>query len=143
MTHKTFRHTHRVTYAECTVGNHVYYARYLDFIEAARGEFFRSLGEPLEKLQQTGVIFPVFECRLGYRAAARYDDVLHVDVWVREISRVRLVFACRITRASDGELVLDAETTHACTNLADKMTRIPRELAAKLQAFCEAAGAGK
>jgi hypothetical protein len=33
---QTFRHTHRVTYAECTVGNHIYYARYLDLLEAAK-----------------------------------------------------------------------------------------------------------
>jgi len=29
-----FVHTHRVTYAECTVGNHIYHARYLDLLEA-------------------------------------------------------------------------------------------------------------
>ena len=39
-----FRHPHRVTYAECTVGNHIYHSRYLDLLEAARGEFLRSLG---------------------------------------------------------------------------------------------------
>jgi acyl-CoA thioesterase FadM len=37
-------HTHRVSYAECTVGNHIYHSRYLDLLEAARGEFIRSLG---------------------------------------------------------------------------------------------------
>jgi acyl-CoA thioesterase FadM len=34
-----FRHGRRVTYADCTVGKHVYYARHLDFLEAARGDF--------------------------------------------------------------------------------------------------------
>ncbi len=33
----TFQYQHRVVYAECTVGTHVYYARYLDMLEAARG----------------------------------------------------------------------------------------------------------
>jgi len=28
-----FRHSLRVTYAHCTMGNHVYYARYLDILE--------------------------------------------------------------------------------------------------------------
>ena len=42
-----FCHQHRVSYAECTVGNHVYHARYLDFLEAARGEWLRSLGAPV------------------------------------------------------------------------------------------------
>ena len=42
-----FKHQHRIIYAECTVGNHVYYARYLDMLEEARGEFFRQAGWPL------------------------------------------------------------------------------------------------
>ena len=44
MSAKTFQHQHRVTYADCTLGNHVYYGRYLEILEAARGEFFRQLG---------------------------------------------------------------------------------------------------
>ena len=47
-----FRYTHRVTYAECTVGNHIYHSRYLDLLEAARGEFIRSLGRPVLELQE-------------------------------------------------------------------------------------------
>ena len=40
-----FRHHHRVTYAECTIGDHVYHSRYLDLLEAARGEFMRFFAE--------------------------------------------------------------------------------------------------
>ena len=31
----TFQHQHRVSYADCTLGNHVYYGRYLDLLEEA------------------------------------------------------------------------------------------------------------
>lgn len=40
MSHQVFVWNRRVTYADCTVGNHVYYSRYPDFLEEARGEFF-------------------------------------------------------------------------------------------------------
>src|SRR5215469_5100900 len=53
-----FSHMHRVLYAECTLGNHIYYSRYLDLLEAARGEFFRSLGVSFLKWQEQGTIFP-------------------------------------------------------------------------------------
>jgi len=43
MSHQIFSCTHRVSYAECTLGNHVYHSRFLDILERARGEFFRSL----------------------------------------------------------------------------------------------------
>jgi acyl-CoA thioester hydrolase len=122
-----FQYPHRVTYAECTAGNHIYYSRYLDILEAARGEFFRQLGAPLLQLQQEGIIFPVIECRIRYRMAARYDDLLVCELWPATLERVRLNFACRIHDQS-GALILEAETFHACTGLDEKPRRIPETL---------------
>src|SRR5882724_12051566 len=91
-----FRHTHRVTYAECTVGDHIYYARYLDLLEAARGEFFRQLGVTFLEWQVRDTTFPVIECRLRYKSPARYDDVLAIEVWPTLAEKVRLNFSYRI-----------------------------------------------
>ena len=135
-----FRHCHRVSYAECTVGNHVYHSRYLDLIEAARGEFFRSLGETLLQWQERGVIFPVLEARLRYLAPARYDDTLEIEVYVTKAERVRLNFAYQI-RNQSGSLILTAETWHACTGLDDKPRRLPEQLATALRAHLHVAAA--
>jgi len=132
MTGSVFRHLHRVTYAECTVGNHIYYARYLDLLEAARGEFFRHLGTPWAQWQHEGTIFPVVECRLRYRAPARYDDVLAIEVWPCAVERVRVRFAHRVLNEADA-LILEGETLHVCTGLNDKPKRLPPELAAVLE----------
>ena len=129
-----FRHTHRVTYAECTVGNHVYYGRYLDLLEAARGKFFRQLGHPLAQLQEADTIFPVIEARLRYKAAARYDDVLVIEIVVAEISKVRLTFACRILHES-GRLLVEATTVHVCASTADRPKRLPDDLCAALAPY--------
>lgn len=122
-----FACTHRVTYSECTVGNHVYYSRYLDILEEARGEFFRHLGKPLLALQAADFAFPVLECRLKYHAPARYDDVLQVQVWLTFAKGVRLNFAYRVAGA-DGKQVLEGETFHCCTNLSEKPKRLPEDL---------------
>ncbi len=127
-----FRHAHRVTYAECTVGNHVYYARYLDLLEAARGEFFRHLGAPFLQWQQQGVIFPVVECRMRFKSPARYDDLLTVELWPSAVETVRLNFGYRVVNQTD-VLVLEAETFHACAGLNEKPRRLPEELARLLQ----------
>ena len=79
-----FRYSHRVTYAECTIGDHIYHSRYLDLLEAARGEFMRSLGETVLALQEADYIFPVIEARLRYKYPARYDDLLAIEVWMTE-----------------------------------------------------------
>lgn len=121
-----FQHTHRVTYAECTAGNHVYYARYLDLLENARGEFFRQLGATFLHWQERDVIFPVIECRVRYKSPARYDDLLTIELWPAAIERVRLNFGYRILKGET--VVLEAETFHACTGLDEKLRRIPEEL---------------
>lgn len=137
---RSFVHRHRVTYAECTLGNHVYYARYLDLLEAARGEFFRAAGMPLLELQERDTIFPVIECRVSYKAPARYDDVLEISVRVSEVRGARLVFAYSIQDVSSHRLVLQAETVHVCTSADEKPKRVPKELLTALAPFINDSG---
>ncbi|HMP81388.1 MAG TPA: thioesterase family protein [Verrucomicrobiota bacterium] len=122
----------RVSYADCTAGNHVYHSRYLDLLEAARGEFFRQLGRTLLELQEQDVIFPVVEARLRYKFMARYDDVLTIEVWPTEVGRVRLNFGHRIVN-QDGKLIMECETFHACTRIDGKPRPLPAELAAVMR----------
>lgn len=129
-----FRHPHRVCYADCTVGNHVYYSRYLDWLEAARGEFIRSLGLTVLQWQERDVIFPVIEARLRYQSPARYDDLLTIEIWPAAIERVRLNFANRIVN-QDGKPILEAETFHVCAGVNGKPKRLPEELAEKLKSY--------
>ena len=129
-----FRYPHRVTYAECTVGDHIYHSRYLDLLEAARGEFMRSLGSPVLELQNADCIFPVIEARLCYKFPARYDDLLTIEVWVTAIEKVRLNFGHRVLNQG-GKLILEAETFHVCTSREEKPKRLPEEVAEKLKPY--------
>jgi acyl-CoA thioester hydrolase len=133
-----FRYPHRVTYAESTLGNHIYYARYLDLLEAARGAFFRELGVSFLHWQERGTIFPVVECRLRYKAPARYDDMLTIEVWPAAMERVRLNLAYRIVNQAN-TLILEAETFHVCAGLNEKPKRLPEELADRLRPYLGAA----
>src|SRR5262245_6668251 len=129
-----FQHTHRVSYADCTVGNHIYYGRYLNLLEIARGEFFRHLGTTFLQWQERDAIFPVLECHLRYKSPARYDDMLSIEVWPIAVKGARLNFAHRITNQS-GKLILEAETHHVCTTLTDKPKRLPEELLTSLHPY--------
>src|ERR1035437_899724 len=129
-----FRYPHRVTYADCTIGDHIYHSRYLDLLEAARGEFMRSLGTPVLELQNADYIFPVIEARLRYKFPARYDDRLTIEVWLTLVQRVRRNFGHRIVN-QEGKLLLEAETFHACTSREEKPKRLPEELTEKLKPY--------
>jgi acyl-CoA thioester hydrolase len=129
---------HRVSYAECTVGNHIYHSRYLDLMEAARGEFLRSLGSTVLHWQENDCIFPVIEAHVRYRFPARYDDLLTVEVWPTLLDKIRVNFGHRILN-QDGKLVVEAETCHVCTDLKDKPKRVPAELVEKLKSLVKTA----
>jgi acyl-CoA thioester hydrolase len=137
MSPPSFCYSHRVTYADCTLGNHVYYARYLNLLEAARGAFFRELGLSFIALQERGIIFPVIECRLRYKTPARYDDVISITVRPTEAEKIRLNFGYHITNAT-GKTILEGETLHVCTNLTDKPIRLPEDLLEKLKPYLSA-----
>ena len=128
-----FKHLHRVSYSECTLGNHVYYARYLDILEEARGEFFRHAGEPLQKWQAQDFMFPVTEVQLKYKGAARYDDLIEIRVTPVQITRIRLQFRYEIYR--ENMLLLEATISHVCTGLDEKPKRMPVELCETLNGF--------
>jgi acyl-CoA thioester hydrolase len=127
MSEKNFQHIHRVTYAECTVGNHIYYARYLELLEAARGEFFRELGIPFSQLQNDDAIFPVIESHLRYKSPSRYDDLLTIEIWLTKLQGVRLNFAYRVLNQNN-LLILEGETFHVCTGSNEKPKRIMEKL---------------
>lgn len=134
MSGSLFRHFYRVPYSDCTLGNHVYYSRYLDLLETVRGEFFRHLGVPLLAWQERDTIFPVIEATLRYKSPARYDDLLTTEIWVSTAGRVRLNFAYRVVQQA-GILVLEAETLHVCTALNEKPKRLPKDLIVALQPY--------
>jgi acyl-CoA thioester hydrolase len=119
-----FRHKHRVTYAECTVGNHIYYGRYLNLLEEARGEFMRAASLTFLQLQEQDTIFPVVEVHLRYKAAARYDDLLTIETWLVMMKGVRLNFAFRILN-QENALLVEGETWHVCTSLSDNPKVLP------------------
>ena len=75
---------------------------------------------------------PVVEAHLRYKALARYDDLLQVEVRVTAAEKVRLNFAYRITQQA-GDLVLEGETLHVCMNLEEKLKRLPEELVSALK----------
>jgi acyl-CoA thioester hydrolase len=118
------------------LGNHVYYSRYLDILEIARGEFFRQLGTTFLQWQQQDTIFPVVECQLRYKAPARYEDLLTIETWLSSMERIRLNFAYRIF--NEKNLLLEAETFHVCTGLDEKPKKLPGELQSLLKPYLRA-----
>ena len=104
----------RVYYEDTDAGGIVYHATYLRWMERARTDWLRALGERhVDLAHSAGLQFVVGELSIRYRRPARLDDLLDVDLEVLEVRRASLRLAQRVRRAAGepdgGALVADAE----------------------------------
>ena len=99
-------------------GGVVYHANYLRFLERARTDWLRSLGVNQGTLQRDhDRVFAIRAMSLDFRAPARLDDVLRVQVDAVEVGRASLDFVQSIHRLdADGAatLLLHATVRAAC-----------------------------
>ncbi len=107
----------------------VYYANYLRYFEAGRGEFMRARGRSYRSVEEGGIKIPVVEARVRYRAPALYDDVLRIETTLSEVTGATFQFRYELRRKADERLIAEGETLHACLGPAGRPVRVPKELA--------------
>src|ERR1700704_5320169 len=106
----------------------VYHANYLIWFDRARTELMRETGLTYKELEQQGVYLAVSEVSVRYRAAARYDDLVRVRCWVRELASRRVIFGYAVERAETGELLATAETSLIALDHQHALSRIPEHV---------------
>ena len=115
----------RVRYAETDQMGIAHHSHYLVWCELARTDFMRELGVGYRELEEGGLLLPVVDARLRYRAVARYDDLLRVRCWVREAATRRVIFGYAIDRIGDGQLLATAQTSLMALGSTHERTTIP------------------
>jgi len=134
----------RVRFAETDQMRIAHHAAYAVWLEAARIEWLRRHGLRYRDLEEEGVSLAVAALELRYRAAARFDDLLEVDVRLVEARSRRLRFAYGVDRIEEGgaRTPLAAGTTvHVPTTPAGRATRLPERWFAVIAPLAEPAAA--
>ena len=122
----------RVNYSEIDQMGVVYHARYAVWLDVARTEYLRRAGMSYRELEAMGFFLVVGDLTMRYHRPARYDDVVNVRCWVRELASRRVTFAYRLTHAERGTLLVTAETRMLSLNHQFEPTRLPAGVAALL-----------
>jgi acyl-CoA thioester hydrolase len=116
----------RVYYEDTDFGGIVYYANYLRFIERARTEMLRLMGQQHSALKDaTGVVWTVRRCAVEYLKPARLDDILQVDTRVLYVGGASVDLA-QVVRRGDTVLVT-TKLTIACMSAEGKPVRLPHK----------------
>ncbi len=127
MREPVFRIEHRVIYGDTDAGGVVYNANFLRFFEIGRTEMMRSLAVPYSEMEKSGIILPVTESYLRFKAPARYDDLITIATSLVEVKKVSCRFHYRITcpRADREQLLVKGFTKHACINHQGRLMPFP------------------
>jgi acyl-CoA thioester hydrolase len=94
----------RVRYADTDQMGFVYYGHYARYFEIGRVEALRSLGISYKELESQGVMMPVLENYSKFLKPAHYDDLLSIQVMIKEKPGTRIRFDYEITN-QDGLLI--------------------------------------
>lgn len=135
---RTFVHTLRIIYAHTDQMQVVYYARYFEFLEAARNELLRQAGFAYKELEQLGVLLPVVSAHLDYFAPARYDDELSIETYIEKLENVRVRLGYRGYEANTKQRLFSGYTVHAFVNAQGKPVRPPKAFLAALEPYIQA-----
>ena len=113
----------RVRYSECDPQSVAHHSVFPIWMELARIELLRANGISYRQCEEQGVFFVVVALNIRYRRAARYDDLLTIDVKHIHIGRIQIEHEYRITR--DDELIAEASTTLACVDRQGRPAAMP------------------
>ena len=118
----------RVRYQETDRMGIVYHANYLSYFELGRVEWLRNKGLDYALLEDSGVLLPVVNVSVNYKAPARYDQLLSVKTELVKVGGASLVFQNKIYDKNK-RLLVEGEVTLVATDSSSfKPIKIPASL---------------
>jgi acyl-CoA thioester hydrolase len=118
----------RVRFCETDLMGIVHHGSYVAYMEVGRVEWLRRRGVAYSSWAERGMHLAVVEMSLRYRAPARFDDELDVEVILGETRAASVRFDYRILRASDQLLCAEGSTRLACVDDRQGLRRIGPEI---------------
>jgi len=117
-------HSHRirVRYGECDPQGVVFNAHYFAYFDIALTELWREALGGYRAMMDEGVDLVVAEATARYKAPARFDDELDLEVEVIRAGTTSMATSLRIRR--DGELLVEGEMVHVFIDRA-ALTKTP------------------
>jgi len=122
-----------VRYQETDRMGIVYHANYLSYFELGRVEWLRNKGLDYARLEDSGVLLPVVNVSINYKAPARYDQILNVETKLVKIGGASLMFQNKIYDENK-RLLVEGEVTLVATDSSSfKPIKIPASLLSLIQ----------
>lgn len=132
-----FQTTRRVEFCHTDAAGLMHFAPFFEFMEQAEHELLRSRGLSVFMNDDGGIIsWPRVAAKCDYRSAARFEDVLEIEVRIARLGEKSVTYAFRFR--NEGQEVAEGELTAVCCRMTDQAPpqsiAIPQWFREKLEA---------
>lgn len=107
---------HKVQYYETDKMRIVHHSNYIRWMEESRVDFFEKIGYEYSKLEEDGIISPVIGVECNYKVSTRFEDIVEIEVKIKEFKGVKLIFEYIMKNNKTGEIVAEATSKHCFVN---------------------------
>lgn len=122
----------QVRYGETDQMGIAHHGAYLLWCELGRTQHMKGAGVSYRELEEQGILLPVAQAKLRYRAPAYFEDLLTVRCWVRRIGSRLVEFGNAIERTRDRELLATAQITLVAISAKHEKASIPKVVQGRL-----------
>src|SRR3954470_8062327 len=129
-----FCHSIRVRYQECDPQGVVYFARYPEYFDLAFTELFREAMGSYQGMVDAGTDLVVAEMSIRYRAPARFDETIDVELVVDRLGETSMSRSYAIVR--NAETLAEGSFRHVFIDPPSKAKKpIPDDIRAALTPY--------
>ena len=133
-----FLTSRRVEFSDTDAAGIMHFAAFFRMMEQAEHDLLRSVGLSVVAHDAEGTIsWPRVKAKCDFRSAARFEDVLQIEVRITRLGAKSVTYAHRFVK--DGQELAVGEVTAVCCRIQDNKPPdsmpIPAAIAEKLRAF--------
>ena len=115
-----------VRYAETDQMGIVHHSVYPIWFEVARTDFLKQAGMSYSSMEKNGLLTPLAEMYCRFKAPAHYEDEIIVETTIEKMTYAKIIFAYKVYRKADHQLLAEGGTTHACTDKSLKPMNVAK-----------------
>lgn len=125
----------RIRYGETDQMGYAHHANYPLYFEMGRIELLRDLGISYKKMEEEGLILPVYSINTRFFKPATYDDKITLKTFLKTIPTARILFEYELYNEQK-ELISSGNTTLVFFDTHKKRpVNIPEKLLEKIHTF--------
>ena len=121
------KYKHKVQYYETDKMGITHHSNYIRWMEEARVDWLDKIGWSFEKLENLGMISPVVEINCKYINSTKFNDIVEINVMLKEYKGVKLIVEYEMINSKTKELVAKGESKHCFTTKDGKIISIKKE----------------